>query len=62
MHLQENKSACVLSSLSSALFFIGDKIAVDWFKDEMIPSLKAKNRLKFPEDLALNCGREKGKS
>ena len=31
-YLLKNKSACVLCSLSSAFYFIGDKIAADSFK------------------------------
>ena len=40
---------------------IGDKISADHFKDEIAPSLKANNRLKFDQDVALNHVREKGK-
>ena len=59
--LRLNKSSCVLCSLSSALFFIGDNISADRFKDEITSSLKANYRLKFAQDMELNCVREKGK-
>ena len=58
--LQENKSACVFCSLSSALFFIGDKIAADCFKDKITPLLKANDTLKFSQEVALNHERKKG--
>ena len=48
-------------SLSSEFYFIGNKIAADCFKDEITPSLKANDRLKFAQDMALNNVIEKGK-
>ena len=59
--LQENNSACVLCSFSTALFFIGDKTAADSFKDGNTTSLKANGRIKFSQDVVLNHLREKGK-
>ena len=59
--LQKNKSACVFCSLSYNFYFIGDKVADGYFKDEIIPSLKASNRLKFAQDVALNRVRDKEK-
>ena len=59
--LRGNKSACVFCSLSSALFFIGDNIFADHFKEEITPSLKANNRLTFSQDVAFNHVSEKGK-
>ena len=59
--LQENNSYCVLWSFSSALFFIGNKIAADYFQDAITPYLKASNRFKFAQEVALNCVREKVK-
>ena len=35
---QKNKSDCVFYSLPSEFYFIGDKIAADFFKDEIRPS------------------------
>ena len=55
--LQENKSACVVCSFSYALFFIGDKIDADCFKDEIITSIRSSNRLKFAQYVALNRAR-----
>ena len=59
--LHKKKDSCVLSSFLSELFFIGDKIAVDCLKDEITPSLKSNERLKFAQDVALNNVREKVK-
>ena len=53
-HLRENKSSCVFCSFSSAFYFIGDKHSADRFKGEIIPPLKANDRLKFAQDVALN--------
>ena len=52
--LQKNKSACVLCSVSSEFYFLGDKIIADWFKDEITPSLKSNYWLKLSQDMALN--------
>ena len=46
-------------SFSCVFLFIGDKVAVYCFKDEIIPSLKANDRLKFDQDLTINNMREK---
>ena len=59
--LQENNSASVFYSLSSVLYFIGDKIYDDSFKYEIKPSLKENDRLKSFQDVALNHVIEKGK-
>ena len=47
--------------MSSVYYVIVDKIAADSFKDEITPWLKANDRLKFSQDVALNNAREKGK-
>ena len=52
----------MLCSFSYIFHFIGDKIAVDNFKDEITPSLKADYRLKFYQDVATNSVREKEKT
>ena len=44
----------MLWSLSYRFFFIGDKIATDHFRHEIIPKLKKNDRLKFAPDVALN--------
>ena len=59
--LHENKSACVFCSLSSTFFLIVDKIAADLFKDGITTYLKANDRLKFAQDMAINIVREKVK-
>ena len=41
------KSDCVLCLLSSGFYFIDDKTYTDSLKDEITPSLKANDRLKF---------------
>ena len=48
-------------SLSSKLLFIGDTIASDCFKEEITPSLKANDRLKLPQYVALDRVRKRGK-
>ena len=52
--LQSNKSNCVLCSLSSTFYFIGDKIDADCFKYKITPLLKENDRLKFAQE----CGIE----
>ena len=59
--IKERKSVCVFCSLSSVFFFIGDKVAADILKDEIIPLINAKDRLKFSQDVALNNFIVKGK-
>ena len=59
--LQEINNACVLFSLSSSFFFIGDKIDTDCFKYEIKPSLKSNYRIKFCRDVAMNRVRDQGK-
>ena len=59
---QESKSACVFCSLSYTFFFVDDKISSAHFKDRIIPSLNAKDRLKFAQDVEIKNEREKGKS
>ena len=44
----------MLCSLSSAFYSIGDKIAADHFKDQITPSLKANDGLKFSQCVALD--------
>ena len=52
--LQSNKSNCVLCSLSSTFYFIGDKIYADHFKDEITPSLRANESPKISQYVAMN--------
>ena len=59
--LQKSKSASLFCLLSYVLFFIGEKITGDPFKDEITLSLNANDRLEFYPDVALNHVREKGK-
>ena len=49
-------------TFSYSFYFIGDKIVADLFKDEIRPSLKENDRIKFAQDVALNNVREKGKT
>ena len=48
-------------SLSSVFYSIGDKIDADCFKYEIIPLVKANDRIKFDQDVTLNHVREKVK-
>ena len=41
-------------------FFVGDKVAAEYFKDEIIYLLKEKYRLKLSLDVSLNNARYKG--
>ena len=50
----------MLCSLSYSFYFVGDKIDDDCFKDEITPSLKSNDRLKFFQDVAMNHLRYKG--
>ena len=59
--LQKNKSGFVFYSFSSEFYFIGDKIDVDNYNDQITPSLKKNYRLKFTQGVALTCVRKKGK-
>ena len=43
------------------LLFSGNKVVADGFKDDIIPSLKAKSRLQPDHEVILNQGREKVK-
>ena len=54
---QEINNACVLFSFSSVFCFV--KIVAYYFKDKIIPSLKAKDKLKFAQYVTLNFVREK---
>ena len=45
--------------MSSTFLFDGDKIAAGSFKDEITPLLKANDRLKFAQYVAMNHVREK---
>ena len=47
--------------MSSTSYFDGDKIDADYFKDEIIPSLKANGRLKIYQHVEMNYVRDKGK-
>ena len=48
-------------SLSSEIFFLGDKISADSFKDEIIPSLKVNDRIKLSLYVVINNVRDHGK-
>ena len=52
--LQKNNIDCVLCSFSSVFYFIGDKIAAYCLKNEITPSLKANDRLKFAQYVTLH--------
>ena len=52
----------MLCLLPYIFYFIGDKISADILKDKITPLLKANDRLKLTQDVALNRVREKGKS
>ena len=45
------KSVCVLCSLSSAIFFVGQKSTVYCFKDAILTFLIAKGGIKFAQDV-----------
>ena len=51
----------MLFLLSSAFYFVGDKIATENIKYKITSSLNSNYRLKFPQDVAINFVREKGK-
>ena len=51
----------MLYSLSYSFYLIGGKISADHFKDGITPSLKANDKLKFAQDVALNHVIDKGK-
>ena len=42
--------------------FVDDKIAAEYFKDEIKPYLESNNRLKFTQDVTMNNAREKEKN
>ena len=48
-------------SFSSAFFLVGDRVYGGSLKDEITPSLKANESLKFAQDVPLNHVRDKGK-
>ena len=48
-------------SLSCEVLFVDDKISTDNFKAEIIPSLKAKDRLKISQEVTMNYVRDKSK-
>ena len=58
--LQEINSACVIFWFLCDFFFVGDKFAADFFKDDIIPSLKAEYMLKLSQDVSINHVRYKG--
>ena len=43
----------------SEFLYVGDKFSADLFKNEIIPLLKTKGRLKFVQDVSLNNARYK---
>ena len=45
----------------SVFFSVGKKGAADYFKDDILTSLKENDSIKFDLRVALNCVREKGK-
>ena len=47
--------------MENSFYFIDDKIATDNFEDEITPSLKENDRIKFDQDVAMNLLREKRK-
>ena len=57
----ESKISNVFCLLLSVFFIVGDKIAADHIKDEIIPSLKVNFRLKFSQYMVMNHVREKEK-
>ena len=44
------------------IYFVGDKVAADHFKDEIIPLLKANDRLKYAQYVAMNHMKDTGKT
>ena len=48
-------------SLSSVFYFIGDKIDVDHFKDEITPSLEVNDGFNFSQNVAFDHVRDKSK-
>ena len=48
-------------AFSSLFYFIGDRISTEIFEDEITPSLKENDRLKFSQDVELNNMRKKVK-
>ena len=50
-NVQDIKGDCVFYSLSYTFIFVGDQITVDHFKDDILPYLKAKNRIQFALDV-----------
>ena len=57
----ENISAGVFCSLLFVFYFIGNKIAIYHFKDEIKPLLKSNDRLKFAQDVVVDSVQEKVK-
>ena len=55
------KIDCVFCSVSYTYSFVDDKISVDCFKDDIIPSLKANYKHKFSQDVEMNHVRYKGR-
>ena len=48
-------------SLSYSFYFVGDKIAADFFKYKITPLLKSNERLTIAQDVTMKYVREKGK-
>ena len=57
----DSNSACVFCSFFSVFFSVGKEGAADYFKDDILTSLKENDSIKFDLRVALNCVREKGK-
>ena len=58
----KNKSACVLYSFPYVFLFVGENVPAYHFKDNILPLIKSKGRLKFNQDVALNYVIENRKS
>ena len=59
--LQRGNTAYVFCSLSYSFYFVGDKIAADFFKYKITPLLKSNERLTIAQDVTMKYVREKGK-
>ena len=60
--LWEIKSACMFYSLTSDFPFVDEKVAADSFNDEILLSLKYKDRIKCYQNVIMNNVKEKGKT
>ena len=52
---------CLFCSFSSTFLFVGEKLALDSFKDGIIPRIKINYRIKFFISVTLNSLRDKEK-